>query len=94
MRNTQSISHPNTSGSYSERMSALREQLRGRPYCVAIKNMLPDVSKATIHGAINGRNENELVLSALRIAIFKMDKSEEEARDRLSKEAELLGITV
>ena len=94
MHDTKNLAVVEKAPSYQAKMSELRLQLRGRPYCNDVKELLPELSKATIHGAVNGRNENKLVLAALEIIVFKLDKAEQEARARLSDEAKKVGALV
>jgi hypothetical protein len=79
--------------SYEAQMSALRIKLAGRPYCKAVGELLPGFSKATIHGAVNGRNQNEMVLTALKIVVFKLDKEQEKAQEHLAKAAQAVGFS-
>lgn len=83
-----------TPAAYDEQMSGLRQELSGQRYCKAVQNLLPEVSKATIHGAFNGRNRNEFVLAALKIVAFQLKKSEQQLQKVLTEAAEQLGVTV
>ena len=77
---------------YEQEMASLRNRLAGRPYCREVKNLLPDMTKATIHGAVNGRNENALVLSALKIVVHKMELAQQTAENRLAEVAQEWGV--
>jgi hypothetical protein len=75
---------------YEAQMSALRLQLNGRPYCKGVKDLVPELTKAQIHGAVAGRNENELVLAALKIVVADLERAEKAAQKRLSELTEKL----
>jgi hypothetical protein len=81
-----------TSGSlpYEVQMSNLRDKLAGRPYCKKVRELLPEVTKATIHGAVAGRNQNDLVLAALKIVVAKMEIDEKAKESRLCQLQEQL----
>ena len=79
---------------YDEQMSGLRQELAGHRYCRKVQDLLPDVTKATVHGAFNGRNRNEFVLAALKIVAFQLKKSEEQIQKSLAEAAEQLGVSV
>jgi hypothetical protein len=76
--------------SYEAQMSVLRGKLAGRPYCNDVKNMLPELTKAQIHGAVNGRNENPLVLAAIKIVVHRLDEAEKRTQERLNQLSEQL----
>ena len=92
MDNAKNVASGENAPTYQAQMSALRLQLNGRPYQPAVSKLLPEVSKATIHGAVNGRNENALVLEALKIVVFNLEKEEQDARGRLQEEAKRVGL--
>jgi|GEM_PF-5208825 len=83
MASNKNLPTEHTQPTYVAQMSTLRLQLNGRPYCKAVKELVPELTKAQIHGAVAGRNENELVLAALKIVVADLDRAEKASQQRL-----------
>ncbi|TGD82840.1 hypothetical protein [Hymenobacter wooponensis] len=78
--------------SYGEEMKSLRSQLNGKPYCKGVKDLLPHLTPWQIRNAVNGRKEDALVLSALRIYVHKEKQALTEAQLRLEQEGAKVGL--
>ena len=53
---------------------------------------MPDLTDWQIRNAVNGKTENRLVLSALRIVLHKLDANQQDAESRLVRAAEEAGM--
>lgn len=79
---------------YADRLAGLKAQLAGAPYCKDVHELLPELSEHAIRNLVNGRGENELVLTALRLVLDKRAQKQQSQRTRLQKTASRWGLSV